>query len=68
MFFKEDFLFEAFCYLGVSFSWIIARNTYRIKNKNFISNFLVLYFTMDFIMGFADTFLLFKLRRERFDF
>ena len=61
----EDFLLEAFCYVGVSLSWIIARNAYRIKNRNFITNFLVLYFTIDFIMGFADTFLLFKLQRQR---
>ena len=65
MLFTEDFLLEAFCYFGVSLSWSIARNAYRINNKNFITNFLVLYFTIDFIMGFADTFLLFKLRRER---
>ena len=60
-------IFETLCYLGALSSALIARNTLRIQNKTFISKFFATYFIIDFIMGCSDTFLLFKLKRERFD-
>ena len=60
-------VFEAVCYLAALSSALIAKNTLRIQNKTFISKFFAAYFIIDSIMGFSDTFLLFKLEKERFD-
>ena len=60
-------IFETLCYIGALSSALIAKNTLRIQNKTFISKFFAAYFIIDFIMGCSDTFLLFKLKRERYD-
>ena len=58
---------EALCYLGALSSVLIAKNILRMPNKSFILKFFAAYFIIDSIMGTSDTFLLFKLKRERFD-
>ena len=59
-------ILEALSYLGALSSALIAKNILRMPNKSFISKFFAAYFIIDSIMGSSDTFLIFKLIRERY--
>ena len=58
-------MLEVSTFLGNVFSALIARNILRLQNKSFINKMFLFYFTTDFIMGMIETYLLFKLKRER---
>ena len=58
-------ILEVSTFLGIVFSALIARNILRLQNKSFINKMFLFYFTTDFIMGMIETYLLFKLKRER---
>ena len=59
------YILEISCYMGVSTSALIAKNSLRIQNRSFISQMFLIYFIADFIMGISETFFLFKLGKER---
>ena len=58
-------ILEVAAYLGAGLSALIARNTLRIKNRSFINNMFLFYFTADFIMGTIETYQLFQLKHDR---
>ena len=52
-------------YFGAGLSAIIARKTLIMKNRSFINNMFLFYFTADFIMGTIETYQLFQLKHDR---
>ena len=58
---------EAACYLGASLSALISHRILRMSEKTFINKMFLVYFTVDAIMGTVNTFLLFRVKRERWD-
>ena len=52
-------------YFGAGLSAIIAQKTLIIKNRSFINNMFLFYFTADFVMGTIETYQLFQLKHDR---
>ena len=55
------------CYLGSLVSAFIAFKLFKIERLTFVNQMFLVYFALDSIWGSAETFLLFKLQRERFE-
>ena len=60
-------LTELGCYCGAALSALIARRLLLMEQLTFINRILLLYFTIDAVMGLLETYFSFKLYRERFE-
>ena len=56
------------CYSGASLSGILAWRLFKMENKTFFNKMFLVYFSLDFVLGMVETFFLFKLYRERYEF
>ena len=53
------------CYFGVSLSGVIAWRMVKMENLTILNKMLLIYFSLDFVFGTIETYLLSKLHRER---
>ena len=60
-------LTELGCYCGAALSALIARRLLLMDQLTFINRILLLYFTIDAVMGLLETYFSFKLYRERLE-
>ena len=60
-------LTELGCYCGVALSALIARRLLLMEQLTFINRILLLYFTIDAVMGVLETYFSFKLYSERLE-
>ena len=60
-------LTELGCYCGVALSALIARRLLLMEQLTFINRILLLYFTIDAVMGVLETYFSFKLYGERLE-
>ena len=63
------YLLEFPCHLGSVMSFILVINLLRmgsLKTMTFINKMFLMYFSVDFIVGLIQDFLLFKLGEKRF--
>ena len=60
-------LTEFGCYCGVALSALIARRLLLMEQLTFINRILLLYFTIDAVMGVLETYFSFKLYSERLE-
>ena len=57
--------FELGCYVGVGLSAVIAWKLLRMENLTWTNKMFLLYMTLDVILGSVETYLFFKLYREK---
>ena len=53
------------CYFGASLSGVIAWRMVKMENLTILNKMLLIYFSLDFVFGTIETYLLSKLYRER---
>ena len=53
------------CYFGSSLSGVIAWRMVKMENLTILNKMLLIYFSLDFVFGTIETYLLSKLYRER---
>ena len=58
---------EMLCYSGNILSGIIAFNIWRMQEKTHINKMFLAYFAIDCIIGLAEPYFLFKIKKERLD-
>ena len=58
-------LTEVLCYTGAVLSAVIAWRLSTMENLTWINKMFLAYFSFDCIFGIVETYLLFKLNRER---
>ena len=56
---------ELGCYVGVGLSAVIAWKLLRMENLTWTNKMFLLYMTLDVILGSVETYLFFKLYREK---
>ena len=58
---------EMLCYSGNILSGIIAFKIWRMPEKTHMNKMFLAYFVIDCVIGLAEPFFLFKLKKERLD-
>ena len=56
---------KVLCYLGPSLSALIALRLAKIEKLTFFNKMFFIYFILDFVFGSMESYLLFKVYRDR---
>ena len=57
---------EVLCYSGAVLSAVIVLRLVTMENLSWLNKMFLLYFSLDCIFGTAETYLFFKLHRDRY--
>ena len=59
---------KVLCYLGSSLSALIALRLAKIEKLTFLNKMFFIYFILDFVFGSMESYLLFKVYRDRWKY
>ena len=59
---------EVMCFLGLSLSALIASRLAKIEELTFLNKMFFIYFIFDFFIGSMESYLLFKVYRDRWKY
>ena len=59
---------EVMCYLGISLSALIALRLAKLEKLTFLNKMFFIYFIIDIFFGSMESYLLFKVYRDRWKY